>query len=414
MKWEKVEIGKISKVISGFAFKSKDFKPIGTPVVKIKNIKEEKVVLDESDCVDSTIEVPLRFHLSKGDILISLTGSHITLPSSVVGRVAKYRHEANSYLNQRAGKFINIDSSKCYNDYLFYFLLQKETLTKIANKAQGAANQANISPGDVEGVEINLPPLPTQRKIASILSSYDDLIENNLKRIKLLEEKASLHYKELVQEMSYSKSRRKEFIKDCLSFYIGGGWGEEDYKEKFTEPGYVIRGTDIPDVRGGNVSGVPLRFHKESNLESRKMEVGDIVFEISNGQINNIGRTVLISKRLLGQFHEPVMCASFAKLIRVNEKISPEFFYLYLNEGQENGLLYQYKSNSANGINNFAFETFIDEVKVTIPKESELKFFTEKVKPMFALISTLGEQNTKLREARDILLPRLMNGEIEV
>lgn len=144
------------------------------------------------------------------------------------------------------------------------------------------------------------------------------------------------------------------------------------------------------------------------------MQVGDIVFEISNGQINNIGRTVLISKRLLGQFDQPVMCASFAKLIRVNEKVSPEFFYLYLNEGQENGLLYQYKSNSANGINNFAFETFIDEVKITIPKETELKAFTEKVKPIFTLISTLGEQNSKLREARDILLPKLMNGQIEV
>ena len=199
MKWEKVEIGKISKVISGFAFKSKNFQPFGIPVIKIKNIKDENILLDESDCVDSAIEVPIRFHLSKGDILISLTGSHITLPSSVVGRVAKYRHETNSYLNQRAGKFIDIDNEKCHKDYLFYFLLQKETLTKIANKAQGAANQANISPGDVEGVEINLPSLPTQRKITSILSAYDDLIENNLKRIKLLEEKAFLSYKLIVK-----------------------------------------------------------------------------------------------------------------------------------------------------------------------------------------------------------------------
>lgn len=279
--------------------------------------------------------------------------------------------------------------------------------------AVGAA-QDNLSLEKLLTFKIPTPPLPTQRKIASILSAYDDLIENNLKRIKLLEEKAQLHYKELMQEMSYSKTKREEYIKDCLAFYIGGGWGEEDYKEKFTEPAYVIRGTDIPDTRGGNVSGIPLRFHKASNLESRKMQVGDIVFEISNGQINNIGRTVLISKRLLGQFDQPVMCASFAKLIRVNEKVSPEFFYLYLNEGQENGLLYQYKSNSANGINNFAFETFIDEVKITIPKETELKAFTEKVKPLFTLISTLGEQNSKLREARDILLPKLMNGQIEV
>jgi type I restriction enzyme S subunit len=108
------------------------------------------------------------------------------------------------------------------------------------------------------------------------------------------------------------------------------------------------------------------------------------------------------------------MCASFAKLIRVNDIISPEYFYFFLDEGQSNGLLYQYKSNSANGINNFAFETFIDEVKIIVPKPSELKSFNEKVRPVFDLISTLGEQNLNLREARDILLPRLMSGQIEV
>ena len=294
--------------------------------------------------------------------------------------------------------------------FIYYFL---KTLN--IEKFNAASAVPGLDRNVLHKIEVNfISHLPTQRKIASILSAYDDLIENNLKRIKLLEEKAQLHYQELMQEMNYSKTKREEYIKDCLAFYIGGGWGEEDYKEGFTEPAFVIRGTDIPDTRSGNVSGIPLRFHKTSNLASRKLQGGDIVFEISNGQINNIGRTVLISDRLIGQFEKPVMCASFAKLLRINERLSPEFFYLYLNEGQKNGLLYQYKSNSANGINNFAFETFIDEVKITIPKDTELNLFTEKVKPIFTLVSILGEQNSKLREARDILLPRLMSGQIEV
>ena len=297
------------------------------------------------------------------------------------------------------------------NDEKFsYYLLH----TLDFKSLNGGGAVPSLNRNFLSSINIKVPPLSTQRRIASILSAYDDLIENNLKRIKLLEEKAQLHYKELIQEMSYTKNKREEYIKDCLAFYIGGGWGEEVYKEIFAEPAYVIRGTDIPDVRGGNVSGVPLRFHKTSNLEARKMMIGDIVFEISNGQINNIGRTVLISQRLLGQFDKPVMCASFAKLIRVKDIVSPEFFYLYLNEGQQNGLLYQYKSNSANGINNFAFETFIAEVKIPLPNKTEMKIFTNKIKPIFSLICSLGEQNAKLREARDILLPRLMNGEIVV
>ena len=400
--------------LKGFAFKSAWYSETGVPIVKVSDFTQDSVSPEKVAFIpiESSSDFE-KYKLEKGDVLIQTVGSWEHNPNSVVGKVVRIPEVLNySLLNQNIVKIIpkeTLDKS-----FLFYLLKNDDFKGYIIKTAQGAANQASITLDSIKAFKFIYKDKTTQRRIASILSAYDDLIENNLKRIKLLEEKAKLQYRELMQEISYSKTKREEYIKDCLAFYIGGGWGEEDYKEKFTEPAYVIRGTDIPDTRSGNVSGIPLRFHKASNLESRKMQVGDIVFEISNGQINNIGRTVLISKRLLGQFDQPVMCASFAKLIRVNEKISPEFFYLYLNEGQENGLLYQYKSNSANGINNFAFETFIDEMKITIPKENDLRAFTDKVKPIFTLISTLGEQNTKLREARDILLPRLMNGEVEV
>lgn len=280
--------------------------------------------------------------------------------------------------------------------------------------AVGAA-QDNLSLEKLLSFKIPIPPLPTQRKIASILSAYDDLIENNLKRIKLLEEKAQLQYKELMLEMSYSKTKQEEYIKDCLAFYIGGGWGEEDYKEGFTEPAFVIRGTDIPDAKKGEVKGVPFRYHKESNLASRNMQAGDIVFEVSGGSKGQpVGRSILITEKMLQQFGKPVMCASFCKMLRPNENVTPEFFYLYLLASHENGVIAQYEKHSASNIVNYGFEEFIGEQKITIPKDSELKAFTEKVKPIFTLISTLGEQNSKLREARDILLPRLMNGQIEV
>ena len=277
----------------------------------------------------------------------------------------------------------------------------------------GGGTFPNLSRNDIGGFK--MPFSDRVEEIASILSAYDDLIENNLKRIKLLEEKAQLHYKELMQEMSYSKTKREEYIKDCLAFYIGGGWGEEDYKEGFTEPAFVIRGTDIPDTKKGEVKGVPFRYHKESNLASRIMQAGDIVFEVSGGSKGQpVGRSLLITEKLLALFGQPVMCASFCKLLRPNETVSPEFFYLYLLASYENGVIVQYKKHSASNIVNYGFEEFIGEQKITIPKETELKAFTEKVKPIFTLISTLGEQNSKLREARDILLPRLMNGKIEI
>jgi type I restriction enzyme S subunit len=292
-----------------------------------------------------------------------------------------------------------------------YYLLKNYPLNSYA----GGAAQPLLTQTVLKLIRFNIPSLPTQRKIASILSAYDDLIENNLKRIKLLEEKAQLLYKDLIQEISNSKVKREEYVKDCLEFYIGGGWGEEEYKEGFTEPAFVVRGTDIPDAKKGTIKNVPFRYHKESNLASRSMKSGDIVFEVSGGSKGQpVGRSVLITDKMLTQFGKPVICASFCKLLRTNKILSPEYLYLYLLASHENGLIAQYEKHSASNIVNYGFEEFIGEQKISIPKESLLIVFTKKANSIFTLISTLGEQNARLREARDILLPRLMNGQIEV
>jgi len=414
MKWEKVEIGKVSKVISGFAFKSKDFQSIGTPIVKIKSIKDENIVLDESDCVDSAIEVPIRFHLSKGDILISLTGSHITLPSSVVGRVARYRHETNSYLNQRAGKFINIDDERCHKDYLFYFLLQKETLTKIANKAQGAANQANISPGDVEGVEINLPPLPTQRKIASILSTYDDLIENNLKRIKLLEEKAQLHYKIEFGEYQFGDKEPQNLPKGWSIKSIGDIYGklESGSRPKGGIDKELKEG--IASVGAENVIGLG-----KYNYQSEKLITEAFFENMNRGRIENkdiliykdgayIGKTTLFQDDFP---HQKCCVNEHVFLLRSKDELYQNYLFFTLYQKLYFDKMQQLNANAAQpGIN----QESLKSLRILWPSDKVIEDFNEKVESLMKLIFVLAKQNTKLREARDILLPKLMNGQIEV
>ncbi len=411
----KSKLGDIAEFINGGSWSDKEYVEEGIPVVKVTNLKNGTVDLSGINYIpESSLDKYARHQLKTGDLVIATVGSHPNLVASAAGRATIIpAHAEDALLNQNA-LCIRSKSELLDQGYLGYLGKSDSFQGYVKSVGRGAANQVRIALGLIKEFEFELPPLPTQRRIAAILSAYDDLIENNVKRIKLLEEKVQMHYKVLIQELNYSKFKREEYIKNCLAFYIGGGWGQEEYKESFSEPAYVIRGTDIPDLRLGDVSKVPLRFHKSSNLSSRNLEVGDIVFEISNGQINNIGRTFLISERLIRQMDKPIMCASFAKLIRVDEKVSPEYFYLFLNEGQVNGLLYQYKSNSANGINNFAFETFIDEVKIVIPKEADLRKFSDEARQIFALINILGEQNVKLREARDILLPGLMSGEMVV
>jgi type I restriction enzyme S subunit len=405
MKWEKVKIEEIGEVTSGGTpftgnpgFWNGD---IGWITPKdLSNYEFRFISNGERNITEEGLKNSSARIVKAGSILLS--------SRAPIGYLAI----AEKDLTTNQG-FKNITPNTDY-DNMFLFYCLKNNIEYLKSLGIGAT-YPELSSSRLKEVELLIPPLPTQRKIASILSAYDDLIENNLKRIKLLEEMAKLHYKELMQEINYTKTKREEYIKDCLAFYIGGGWGEEDYKEGFTEPAFVIRGTDIPDVKKGDIKNVPLRYHKESNLASRSMQTGDIVFEVSGGSKGQpVGRSILITEKMLQQFGKPVMCASFCKMLRPNENVTPEFLYLYLLSSYENGVIAQYEKHSASNIINYGFEEFIGEQKITIPKESELKAFTEKVKPIFTLISTLGEQNAKLREARDILLPKLMNGQIEV
>jgi type I restriction enzyme, S subunit len=196
--WPKRPLGEVADVVSGYAFKSSEFVKQGIPVIKIKNIRVGHVDLSEVQHVDQKyLSIPDRYHVQRGDVLISLTGSHISQPNSVVGRVARYSQRLpNCLLNQRAGKVIAKDNDNCDLGFLFYALIEQETTRAIAVKAHGAANQANVSPSQVESVEIPFPPLPVQQRIVGILSAYDDLIENNQRRIKILEEMVHSLYRE--------------------------------------------------------------------------------------------------------------------------------------------------------------------------------------------------------------------------
>lgn len=266
----------------------------------------------------------------------------------------------------------------------------------------GAA-QDNLSLEKLLTFKIPTPPLPTQRKIASILSAYDDLIENNLKRIKLLEEKAQLHYKELISD----GNNEKKYFEEFCSIIHGYAFKSTDFSEDKT--------FDIVVRMGNFKEGGGLQFdnntkylneHFEYNPKY-KLEANDLVMVLSDvtreGRIiGNVGfipsndKTYLLNQRV-------------GKI--VSDKKYKYWLYATFNSKEFKDYCLSC-ANSATVLNFNNKDLF--KFKITIPKETELRAFTKMVKPIFTIISTLGEQNSKLREARDILLPRLMNRQIAV
>ncbi len=423
MNYDKSRLGNHIQILSGFAFKSKDFSDSGVPVIKIKNVTPPSVSLIDLSYVSYDIaKQNSKFILKYDDVLIALTGSHINQMASVVGRVARVKYNDKTVLNQRVGKITVLNENDCDLDFVYYYLSQNSVKIELASKAGGAANQANISPSDIKELMMPFPDIHTQRKISSILKSYDDLIENNQKQIKLLEEAAQRYYKEWFVDLRFPGYETTPIINgipegwtlktvsECLEMHIGGGWGKETPTGKNSIPAKVIRGTDINNIKSGDFSNVPLRYHSENDIKTRSLKSGDIIFELSNGNINNIGRSLLLDDLTLKRCGQNTICASFCKLFRPLDEQHSIILYLEIQEMQESGRMLPFKKQGSNGINNFAFDDFLQH-KLIVPNTG---FNMEPFVNIIKQISNLQSQFSLLIDARDCLLPKLMSGELEV
>ena len=199
-------------------------------------------------------------------------------------------------------------------------------------------------------------------------------------------------------------------VTECLELHIGGGWGKESPVGKNTIRGKVIRGTDINDVKAGKYTDIPFRYHTENDIKKRTLKINDIVFELSNGNMNNIGRCLLIDDLILRNCGANTICASFCKLFRPIDRIHALTLYWEIQDMQSSGRMLPFKKQGANGINNFAFEDFLEH-ELLVPNNEIL------LKPLEYImlkISNIQNQLALLIQARDRLLPKLMSGEIEV
>ena len=319
------------------------------------------------------------------------------------------------------------DTSKIV--YVFaYYLLKLYNLNNFA----GGAAQPLITQSILKRLKCDIPDVSTQLRVISILLAYDNLIENNNKRIRLLEQMAENLYKEWFVRFRFPGHEKAEFESSKLgklpsSFrvtymgevfdeYIGGGWGNDDLSEDFPVEASVIRGADFPKVWQYDVSTCPRRYHKANNYKSRQLKDGDIVMEISGGTSEQpVGRTVLVTQDMINRFNDgKVICASFCKMIRLKKEIiSPYFFYYWMHYLYDTRIIDRYQLQST-GIFNFKFESFMKKGALMIPPKELQEAFDKQIIPIFKEINQFAIQIESLSRQRDLLLPRLMSGKLEV
>ena len=423
MMWEKTTIGKHCTVTSSKRFHLSDRSDSGIPFYCSKEIIQKVNGQEITDCdyikVEAYEEVKKKFGVPEcGDLLITTRGTY--------GIPYLYNAEDKFYFADGNLTWLKEFDDQLNAEFLYYWILSYEGQKKIDAIAKGTAQKA-VPIALIKDIELSIPDVETQKKITNILKSYDDLIENNQKQIKLLEEAAQRLYKEWFIDLRFPghedvaiidgmpEGWKQYFLSEIVGYEIGGGWGEEYVTEKCDKPAYVIRGTDLYGITHGVISEVPYRFHAASNLKSRQLIDGDIIFEVSGGsKTEGVARTILIRNTILHFLREPIMCASFCKLVRAKEKIHSQLLFDTFQYMRASGKTGEYDKKSASSIVNYRWKDFLAQETILIPNEDLLLKYNALSENMYQLILTKSVEIEKTKEARDRLLPKLMSGEIEV
>jgi len=377
--WQKVKLGELADLIPGFAFKSGDFTTDGTPVIKIRNIASGTLTLDNLEYFAGDINSLDKYKINKGDILVSMTGSHVSQWSSVVGKITRNHKDQVFLMNQRVGK-IKPNPAKVDNDFLYYILHNDETTLNLANRAGGSANQANISPEIIKSLEISIPELEDQKKIASVISVFDDKIDLNNKIAKTLEEMASEIFKEwFVKSVKSKKLKVKNFkIKDIA--YVKTGNRPIKLKEKkednFTIPVYGAR---------------ELMGYTNKSLYNKKI--------IITGRVGTIGEVYLVDGLSWPSDNALIAYPKDDNYFYLLYFLLKRINYLSLNRGSSQPLIAQ---------------SDIENYPIDLPDETKIKEFNIIVSKLFLLKNNKENENQKLAQMRDLLLPKLMKGEIRI
>ncbi|MBQ6009665.1 MAG: restriction endonuclease subunit S [Kiritimatiellae bacterium] len=350
----------------------------GIPFVTISDIKNNKFDLSNTRFVPKayfdTIDEKRR--IRKGDVLYSVVGSYgIPVYADTDLEIAFQRHIA-----------ILKPSSTVDSRFLYYSVLSPAFYNAADNVAIGAA-QKTITLSALRNLEIPLPQLPVQRHIADVLSAYDDLIENNRRRIAILEETARLTYRKWFGGHNISADGAVRFRHEVTK----GGRGS--VRAKTTTLGdvaEVLYGKDhkkipdgaIPIFGSGGVMryGATAIFDKPSVLIPRKGTIGNVMY-----------------------VDEPFWTVDTMFYTRFKLPNMEKMLYYQLCD-------YNLAAMSTGAAVPSMTTAILNSLEIKVPPDDLRVEFDMAVEPMFVQKRLLKKQNAALATARDMLLPRLMKG----
>ena len=339
----------------------------------------------------------VRRDLTGRTILVSINGT--------LGNVALYNNEKVGL--GKSACYININDKVSKN--FIRYCIDNPYFLQYADLFATGSTIKNLSLKAIRNFKVNLPPLPTQQKIAKILSNYDDLIENNLKRIKLLEESARLTYEEWF--LRFRIDGKKLEIDSATG--LPCGWEcklMKDFGEVVTGKtpstnNESYYGGDIPFVKTPSMHGNTYTLETEDYLTSLGANSQQNKFLSKNSLMVSCIGTAGVYSLVAGN------CQTNQQINSIKFYKDEYIFYIYGFAGHLTNVLDAIGSNGATMTN--VNKTKFENIKAPMPSIDLLERFHNTFNSNFESILNIMKQNQLLKEARDILLPRLMTGMID-
>lgn len=300
--------------------------------------------------------------------------------------------------------------------YFNYFIDSNFYKHELFSRESGST-VTGIKQSELIKTKVLLPPLPEQQAIAAVLSSFDDKIELLRAENQTLEQMGQELFKERFGKWKIGdelpEGWRVGKLGEMINEVIAWNYGQEIKDNVFCIETKCLRWCDLPDMRKWLPKNAPIRYLKEQKINGCKLINWDIVIEISWWTENqSTWRTMYINSEILNAEQLPMTCVNFCKIIRPKKIVYSYFMYLYLNILYQKWVFFNIE-NGTTWIKNLDMKALMN-LEIIIPNQDSFQEFNDFVKKLYMKIQTNNTQIEALSATRDLLLPKLMSGEVRV
>lgn len=398
----------------GTQLKASDYTDEGTPVINVRNIGFGGIKADKLEHISPSTRDRLSSHiLQRGDIVFGRKGA--------VERHVFIREEHAGWFQGSDCLRLRFISPRVEPLFASYFFLTPEHQRWMMNQCSHGATMASLNQEILERIELPLPTLSVQRRIAGILSAYDDLIENNQRRIKILEEMARSLYREWFVHFRLPGHDKVKVVPSSLG-PIPQGWEAVTLKEITSKIGSGAT------PRGGKEAykAEGIRLIRSLNVYDYRFEFSDLAF-IDEAQAEGLNNVTVATKDILlnitgASVARCCMVPSYLLPARVNQHVSivrvdpdradPYYVLDTINSEQRKQQLLAFAQGGAT--REALTKETIENFAIMLPPRPLLDKYGKSAGALHTQRETLERQCQNLRRTRDLLLPRLLAGQVDI